>query len=126
MERRLSALGYMDAEPDEILDDYAVSAAEAFRSAAGLGGSGYDKAFIDALFSQDAPAAQHFVLHSIAEGDRGVAVREVQQAMVDGGLTVSLPDGIYGPGLVKGVEQLHDYLLSIGSPGLSSMRTAGR
>ena len=116
VERRLAALGYMDAVADDVMDDYAVSAAEAFRSAAGLGGSAYDKAFIDALFSQDAPVAEHFVIHAIAEGDRGVAVREVQQAMVDGGLTISLPDGIYGPGLVKGVEQLHDYLLSIGSP----------
>ena len=116
VERRLSALGYMDAVADDVLDDYAVSAAEAFRSAASLGGSGYDKAFIDALFNRDAPVADHFVIHAIAEGDRGVAVREVQQAMVDGGLTVSLPDGIYGPGLVKGVEQLHEYLSSIGSP----------
>ena len=126
VERRLSSLGYMDAVADDVLDDYAVSAAEAFRSAAGLGGSDYDKAFIDALFSQDAPVAGHYVIHAIAEGDRGVAVREVQQAMVDGGLTISMPDGVYGPGLVKGVVYLHDYLQSIGSPLAFLYEDSGR
>ena len=116
VERRLAALGYMDAEPDDVLDDYAVSAAEAFRAAAGIGGEGYDKAFIDALFSQDAPAAEHFVLHRIANGDSGIAVREVQEALVRGGMTISMPDGVYGPGLAKGIGQLHDYLADIGSP----------
>ena len=116
VERRLAGLGYMDAEPDDIMDDYAVSAAEAFRTAAGLEGSAYDRAYIDALFAQDAPAAEHFVLHPIAYGDEGDAVREVQEALVCGGLTISMPDGIYGKGLVKGVETLREYLASIGSP----------
>lgn len=116
VERRLAALGYMDAVPDDVMDDYAVSAAEAFRSAAGIGGSAYDRAFIDALFNQDAPIAEHFVIHVIADGDQGVAVREVQEALVCGGMTTSIPDGVYGSGLAKGIDQLHDYLRSIGSP----------
>lgn len=115
VERRLAALGYMDAKADDVLDDYAVSAAEAFRADAGIGGNTFDRAFIDALFSGDAPVAAHFVLHAIASGDEGIAVREVQEALVRGGMTVSLPDGIYGPGLAKGIRQLHDYLLSMGS-----------
>ena len=115
VERRLAALGYMDAKADNALDDYAVSAAEAFRADAGIGGDAYDRAFIDALFSGDAPVAEHFVLHAIASGDEGTAVREVQEALVRGGMTVSFPDGVYGPGLAKGIRQLHDYLLSVGS-----------
>ena len=116
VERRLAGLGYMDAEPDELLDDYAVSAAEAFRAAAGLEGSAFDRAFIDALFAGDAPVAEHFVLHTIAYGDEGDAVREVQEALVRGGMTISMPDGIYGKGLVRGIEELRAYLASIGSP----------
>ena len=115
-ERRLSALGYMDAVPDDTLDAYAVSAAEAFRAAAGISGSAYDRAFIDALFSENAPVAEHFVIHAIASGDEGIAVREVQEALVRGGMTISMPDGVYGPAMSKGIAQLHDYLASIGSP----------
>ena len=116
VERRLSGLGYMDAVPDEAFDEYAVSAAEAFRAAAGIQGSGYDRAFIDTLFSADAPVAEHFVMHAIAFGDEGTAVREVQEALVNGGMTVSMPDGAYGPGLAQGIGQLHEYLAEIGSP----------
>ena len=116
VKRRLAGLGYMDAVPDDNLDDYAVSAAEAFRAAAGLEGSAFDRAFIDALFASDAPVAEHFVLHAIANGDEGIAVREAQEALVRGGMTVSMPDGVYGDGMARGINQLHDYLLSIGSP----------
>lgn len=116
VERRLGGLGYMDAVADSILDDYAVSAAEAFRAAAGIEGSAYDRTFIDALFSQDAPIAERFVLHTIAGGDEGVAVREVQEALVRGGMTIAMPDGVYGPGTVKGIAQLHEYLAALGSP----------
>lgn len=115
VERRLSALGYMDAVPDDTFDDYAVAAAEAFRADAGIGGSAYDRAFVDALFNTNAPIATHFVLHTIATGDQGVAVREAQEALVRVGMTVSMPDGVYGPAMAKGIEQLRDYLLSIGS-----------
>lgn len=116
VERRLSGLGYMDAVPDEAFDEYALSAAEAFRAAAGIQGSAYDRVFIDALFSADAPAAEHFVMHAIACGDEGAAVRQVQEALVNGGMTISMPDGAYGSGLAQGIAQLHDYLASIGSP----------
>lgn len=116
VERRLSGLGYMDADPDEAFDEYAVSAAEAFRAAAGIQGSTYDKAFIDALFDADAPVAEHFVLHPIAYGDEGAAVQDVQEALVNGGMTISLPDGVYGAGLAKGIALLHEYLAAMGSP----------
>lgn len=116
VKRRLAGLGYLDAVPDDTLDDYAVSAAEAFRAAAGLEGSAFDRAFIDALFAADAPVAEHFVIHAIANGDEGIAVREVQEALVRGGMTVSMPDGVYGDGMARGIDQLHEYLLSIGSP----------
>lgn len=116
VERRLCGLGYMDAIPDEVFDEYAVSAAEAFRAAAGIQGSAYDQLFIDALFSVDAPTAEHFVLHPIAYGDEGTAVREVQEALVRGGMTISMPDSVYGQGLANGIAQLREYLAEIGSP----------
>ena len=116
VERRLCGLGYMDAVPDEAFDEYAVSAAVAFLAAAGTGGSACDRVFIDALFSADAPVAEHFVLHPIAYGDEGAAVREVQEALVNGGMTISMPDGVYGTGLAKGISLLHDYLANLGSP----------
>ena len=116
VERRLCGLGYMDAVPDEAFDEYAVSAAEAFRAAGGIEGDACDRTFIDALFSADAPAAEHFVLHPIAYDDEGAAVREVQEALVNGGMTISLPDGVYGSALAKSINQLHEYLAEIGSP----------
>lgn len=116
VERRLCGLGYMDAEPDEAFDEYAVSAADAFRAAADIQGSAFDRLFIDALFSADAPAAEHFVMHSITYGDDGAAVLEVQEALVNGGMTISTPDGVYGSGLANGITQLHEYLAAIGSP----------
>ena len=116
IERRLASLGYMDAEPDDVLDDYAVSAANAFCAAAGIKEGAFDRGFIDALFSQDAPVAEHFVYHPIAYGDQGVAVREVQEALVRGGMTTGMPDGAYGKALAKSIGQLHDYLAEMGSP----------
>jgi len=116
VERRLCGLGYMDAVADEAFDEYAVSAADAFRVAAGVEGDAYDRTFIDALFSADAPVAAHFVLHTIAYGDDGAAVREVQEALVNGGMTISMPDGAYGSGLAQGIAQLREYLAEIGSP----------
>ena len=40
VERRLNRLGYMDADPDETFDDYAATAAAAFRAANALGEGG--------------------------------------------------------------------------------------
>lgn len=116
VERRLVSLGYMDAEPDDVLDDYAVSAANAFCAAAGIEAGKFDRGFIDVLFSAEAPAAEHFVYHPIAYGDNGVAVREVQEALVCGGMSIGIPDGAYGKALAKSIGQLHDYLAEMGSP----------
>ena len=116
VERRLASLGYMDAEPDDVLDDYAVSAANAFCAAAGIEPGAFDRGFIDALFSPEAPVAEHFVYHPIAFGDQGVAVREVQEALVYGGMSTGMPDGTYGKGLARSIGQLHDYLAEMGSP----------
>ncbi len=111
LERRLNGLGYMDAEADETFDDYAAAAASAFRSASGLGeGSTVDKATVDALFSADAPAAESFVPHAISRDDRGLAVRAVEEALFQGGMTIQTPGGRYGDALVTAVQRLHDYL----------------
>ena len=116
IERRLVGLGYMDAEPDTVLDDYAVEAAAAFQAAAGLETGEYGETFINALFSSKAPVADHYVLHDIVYGDESEAVREVQELLVCGGMTVSMPDGIYGDSFAKGMESLHEYLADRGDP----------
>ena len=116
VERRLVDLGYMDAGSDEHFDAYAVRSARAFAEAAGLESNALGKAFIDALFSDDAPKADSFVPHDIASGDRGLAVRAVQEALVRGGLTVSMPDGIYGDDMQQAVARLYEYLSGLSNP----------
>ncbi len=115
VERRLAGLGYMDAEADETFDDYAAAAAAAFREACGLGeGAAVDRAVVDALFSSDAPQAERFVPHAIAKGDSGLAVRAVEEALVRGGMTVTLPGGRYNDALAGTLAKLHDYLAQRG------------
>ena len=110
VERRLDLLGYMDMAADEVFDDYAAAAAEAFRADAGLAQGGIDRAFIDALFAEDAPKAEHYVLHDIAVGDRGLAVREAEEALVCLGMTIRVPCGKYDDDLRQAVGRLHGCL----------------
>ena len=111
VERRLANLGYMDAEPDDAFDDYAASAASAFRAAAGLGdGAAVDKAVVDALFAADVPQAERFVPHAIAKGDRGMAVSAVEEALVCSGLMIQLPGEKYNDTLVNAIDRLHEAL----------------
>ena len=119
IERRLADLGYMDAEADKVFDDYAQECARVFAIDADLSGDAFDKAFVDALFSVDAPNAERFVLHDIAYGDKGVAVREAQEAMVCGGMTISMPGSKYNKNTMESVGRVHDYLVSVNNPQAS-------
>ncbi len=109
-ERRLNTLGYMDKAEDSQFDSYAVECARAFQKAAGLAEDVFDQAFIDALYSVDAPAAGRFVPHPIVEGDSGRAVREVEQALALAGMTIKLPTSTFDAKLITAVTRLHDYL----------------
>ncbi len=117
VERRLSRLGYMDAQPDETLDDYAARCVAAFKADArvGLGGTA-DKATIDALFSDDAPVAEHYVLHDIAYKDRGSAIRVIEELLLREGMTIKLPNGRYDDSLRASVEQVHACLAALNDP----------
>ena len=118
VERRLSQLGYMDMQPDEVFDEYAARTAAAFRDAVQLGqGDSLDKACVDALFSDAAPVAAHYVLHDIAYKDRGTAVREMETLLVRYGMTIKLPDGRYDDSFQKAVAQVYEYLTAKGSGG---------
>lgn len=111
VEQRLVGLGYMDADADETFDDYAAEAASAFRTAAGLGEGGtVDRATIDALFAADAPCAEHFVPHAIARGDSGQAVRAVEDALMRGGMTTTLPRGRYNDAMTASIERVYECL----------------
>ena len=117
VERRLSQLGYLDATPDETLDNYAARCVAAFKAAArvGLGGTA-DKATFDALFSDGAPAAEHYVLHDIAYKDRGTAIRVVEELLLTEGMTIKQPNGRYDDTMRASVEQLYAWLAGRGDP----------
>ena len=111
VETRLRKLGYMDLPADDTLDDYAIEALSAFRKAAGLAPSDKaDKAVINALFSEGAPQASHFVAHPISLGDTGLAVDELEQALLLGGMTTKLPDGQYDKDIETAVTRVYEYL----------------
>lgn len=117
VELRLSALGYMDAAADDTFDDYAREALRLFQRRADLEVSGdADRRTVDALFSAAAPEAEHCVPHEISSGDSGLAVRDVQRALLAGGFTVKLPDGSFDASLEKALEAAADYLKDGDSP----------
>lgn len=119
VERRLISLGYMDKAEDKQFDDYAVETALEFQRAAGIEQGVFGQAFFDALFSEKAPEAEHFVPHLIAEGDSGLAVREVEEALVLAGMTIKMPTGGYDAKLITAITRLHDYLKAKDSPDAS-------
>ena len=117
VERRLRDLGYLDADPDEVYDDYAAACTRAFQQAAGLDATGVaDRATIDALFAADAATAERFVAHDIALGDENGAVRSVQRLLNQYGMLADVEDGEYGSKVREGVERLYAYLSDHDSP----------
>ena len=110
-ERRLNQLGYMDMAPDEVFDEYSVRAASQFRLDARIGeGEVLDSEAFDALFSTNAPVAEHYVPHDIASGDSGLAVKDAENALIAMGMLVKLPNGKYSTEVETAVTRLHDYL----------------
>ena len=117
VENRLSQLGYIDFAPDNVLDEFAVSALVMFKENAGIESDAIaNKEVLDALFSADAPVAEHCVLHTISSGDSGLLVLEAQQALFYGGITTSIPTEKYNSGMEKAIKRLHDYLSTLGDP----------
>ena len=117
IERRLVALGYTELPADDVLDEDSVAALALFRSEAGFDTPEVaDKATIDALFAKDAPVAEFCVPHAIAKGDGGSVVRDVEEALVRGGMMTKMPTGQYGDAVEKAVERLYAYLVSQKDP----------
>ncbi|MBQ6374347.1 MAG: peptidoglycan-binding protein [Clostridia bacterium] len=111
VERRLVQLGYMDKPADDTLDDYALEALNLFKQKVDLPLEGdADRVTIDALFAMDAPYADHCAPHAIAFGDTGLAVRDVESALLAGGMTANLPVGSYNKNLKSAIERLYKYL----------------
>lgn len=111
VETRLGSLGYMDMPADDTLDAYALEALDLFRARAGLTGiSTVTRQDIDALFSETALEAVHCAPHDIALGDTGMMVRSVEEALLQSGLSVKLPNGKYDSDVKTGIERLHSYL----------------
>lgn len=116
VERRLRALGYMDAKADEAFDAYASDCLAAFQTAAGLAASGIaDADTMTALFSETAPAAKQYVLRDVREGDSGELVRAAQNALTVLGLFNDYhghANGVYGSETEAALAMLYDYLLA--------------
>ena len=120
IERRLNQLGYMDMPADDVLDDYAIEAIKLFQEQSIMQKDGLaDRETIDALFSIEAPPADHCAPHDIAFGDSGQVVRAVEIALLSSGITTRMPDGKYNASLETAIERVHKYLESSGSPSAS-------
>ncbi len=112
VERRLRDLGYLDAEPDEELDTYAVLALQAFQAAQGLEvGEVADKETFDSLFCSEAKQAESFVPHDIWEGDENLAVKALQENLARYGMMDSIADGKYGSETTEALNRFYAYLL---------------
>ena len=120
VERRLSQLGYMDMTPDDVLDDYAIESMKLFQEQSIMQKDGLaDRELFDALFSIEAPPAEHCAPHDIASGDSGQVVRDVEEALLAGGLTTRIPCGKYNDGLEAAIQRAGKYLENAGSPSAS-------
>lgn len=117
IERRLTQLGYMDLPVDDVLDDYSLIALDLFKAEAGFETADpADKETIDALFDADAPVAEYCVPHDISRGDSGQVVRDVENALICGGMLTRMPTGAYDSGLEDALERLHTYLAAEDDP----------
>jgi peptidoglycan hydrolase-like protein with peptidoglycan-binding domain len=117
IERRLYELGYPDLPADDVLDDDSVAALMLFKGEAEVDTpDATDQATIDALFSKSAPKAEFCVPHAIAKGDSGQVVRDVEEALVRGGMMTKMPTGKYSDAVEKAVERLYGYLVSQKDP----------
>ena len=127
VELRLSALGYMDEDPDDTLDAYAVKALKLFQQSAGLAETGVvDEATMEKLFRKSAPVAAAYAPHVIQLGDSNRAVADVQQALILSGLyTDVLTDGKYGTALDNSIAAAASYLESRGDARASLLNQPG-
>lgn len=114
LQKRLTELGYYKARLDGnyLADDTA--AVRAFQKANGLtvdGVAGYDTQV--KLYSNSAvgPEGTNPTLETLRKGDRGAAVQEMQQRLINLGYLSGSADGIYGTGTAEAVikfQKAHD------------------
>ncbi|MBQ3424453.1 MAG: peptidoglycan-binding protein [Clostridia bacterium] len=117
VERRLLQLGYTDLPADEVLDDTTLIALDLFKQEAGFETAGdLDKETVDALFADNAPRAEYCVPHDIQSGDSGQVVRDVEAALMNGGMLLRMPLGKYNGSVEEAIEALHTYLVEEDDP----------
>ena len=115
VERRLRALGYMDASADESYDAYAVECMKAFQTDAGLTVTGkVDQTTIDALFDADAAQSEQFVLHDVRMGEDSAVAEYAQNALIRMGFFdhyVGMASGEYDDLTETALGTLYAYLV---------------
>lgn len=117
IERRLLQLGYTDLPADDLLDDTTLIALDLFKEQAGFETAGdADKETLDALFAANAPEAEYCVPHDIRSGDSGQVVRDVETALINGGMLMRMATGNYNGTLESALERLHEYLVAQDDP----------
>jgi len=117
IETRLAALGYLDGAPDKMYDEYTTAVVSAFQANSGLEATGMiDRTTVDMLFSENAPESDHFITHDVARGDRGEAVRAVQQALQQHGVMEGVDDGVYGSEMEDALVRMHALMAEAGDP----------
>jgi len=114
IERRLAALGYMDAAADRSFDDYAVNCLRAFQTDAELEVTGTaDRATMDALFDGEAASAAQYVLHDVRMGETSAVAQYAQDALIRMGFYdqySSMTGSVYDDLTEAALERLYTYL----------------
>lgn len=113
IESRLSALGYLDDDPDDAFDDYTLGALRLFQQQSGLEPSGVaDRDTVDTLFSDEAVPLPVGVN---SDSDAEDIVR-LQTALVQFGFMDGEADGAYGQSTVAAVQAFQAHLNAQGMP----------
>lgn len=113
VERRLVGLGYLDLQADNMIDDDTLEAVKLFQRQMEMQPDALlDRETLEALFSADAAVADHCAPHDIASGDSNAVVRDLETALISGGMMSKMPNGKYNATVEDAVDRTYKYLLS--------------
>ena len=113
IEKRLSALGYMDSEPDDAFDEFNREALRLFQQESGLEPSGVaDRQSVDVLFSDRANALPAGVTPESGKRD----IVRLQEGLIRFGFLAAQADGEYGESTSAAVQSFQQRLIDQGLP----------
>ena len=111
VQRRLTALNYLNDTLDGIFGVNSVAALKAFQKAHGLSATGAtDIETREILYSSGAKRAQRPIYNQLSAGSEGVVVEALQERLYYLGFLTGSIDGKYGKGTTRAVKNLQNYL----------------